>query len=113
MKRFCLALDLIDDEKKIKKYQQLHQKIWPEIAENIRQRGVVDMQIWQVENRLFMIMDTTDDYDENKAQKIALAEPKNIEWEELMWEFQQSLKTAQEGVKWVEMEQIFDLKKQN
>lgn len=113
MKRFCLALDLIDDDEKIKKYQKLHQKIWPEIAENIRQRGVVDMQIWQVENRLFMIMDTTDDYDENKAQKIALAEPKNIEWEELMWEFQQSLKTAQEGVKWVEMEQIFDLKKQN
>lgn len=113
MKRFCLALDLIDDDEKIKKYQQFHQKIWPEIAANIRQRGVVDMQIWQVENRLFMIMDTLDDYNEERAQQIASAEPKNMEWEELMWEFQKSLKTAQEGAKWIEMKQIFDLKKQD
>lgn len=113
MKRFCLALDLIDDDEKIKQYQKFHQKIWPEIAANIRQRGVVDMQIWQVENRLFMIMDTQDDYNQEKAQQIALSEPKNIEWEALMWEFQQSLKTAQEGAKWIEMKQIFDLKKQD
>lgn len=111
MKRYCLALDLIDDAEKIKKYQEFHQNIWPEIAENIRQRGIQNMQIWQVENRLFMIMDTDDDYDEKHAEQIALAEPKNQEWEALMWEFQQRLRTAKPGEKWIGMTQIFDLAK--
>ncbi|ENX28866.1 MULTISPECIES: L-rhamnose mutarotase [Acinetobacter] len=109
MKRYCLALDLINDVGKIKKYQQFHKKIWPEIAANIQQRGVLDMQIWQVENRLFMIMDTQDDYDPAAAHEIALAEPKNVEWETLMSQFQQPLSSAAVGEKWIEMIKIFDL----
>jgi L-rhamnose mutarotase len=112
MKRYCLALDLIDDEEKIMKYRQFHQKIWPEIAANIRQRGVLDMQIWQIENRLFMIMDTQNDYAPLEAEQIAQAEPKNLEWEQLMWQFQQPLSSAKHGEKWIEMQQIFDLKQQ-
>jgi Uncharacterized conserved protein len=113
MKRYCLALDLINDAEKIMKYQQFHQRIWPEIAENIRQRGVLDMQIWQIENRLFMVMDTQDDYDPLKAEQIALDEPKNLEWEQLMWQFQQPLSSANQGEKWIEMQKIFDLKQQD
>lgn len=109
MKRYCLALDLIKDAEKIKQYQKFHQKIWPEISANIRQRSVLDMQIWQVENRLFMIMDTQDDYDPAVANEIALAEPKNVEWERLMSQFQQPLSSAAAGEKWIEMTKIFDL----
>lgn len=109
MKRFCLALDLIKDAEKIKKYQQFHQNIWPEIAANIRQRGVLKMEIWQVENRLFMIMDTQNDYDPAAANDIALAEPKNVEWETLMSQFQQPLSSAAADEKWIEMTKIFDL----
>lgn len=109
MKRYCLALDLIKDEEKIKQYQHFHQKIWPEIASNIKQRGVLDMQIWQIENRLFMIMDTRDDYDPAVANEIALSEPKNVEWETLMSQFQQPFPSAAADEKWVEMTKIFDL----
>lgn len=109
MKRYCLALDLIKDAKKIKQYQKFHQKIWPEIAANIQQRGVLDMQIWQVENRLFMIMETQDDYDPAVANAIALSEPKNVEWETLMSLFQQPLSSAVADEKWIEMKKIFDL----
>lgn len=109
MKRYCLALDLINDTEKIKRYQKFHQKIWPEIAANIQQRGVLDMQIWQVENRLFMIMDTRDDYDPATANTIALSEPKNVEWEVLMSQFQQPLPSAVAEEKWMEMTKIFDL----
>lgn len=35
--------------------------------------------------------------------------PKVIEWEKLMWKFQQKLPFSKEGEKWVEMEQIFEL----
>lgn len=110
MKRYCLALDLVNDTEKIKQYQHYHKKIWPEIATNIRERGVFDMQIWQVENRLFMIMDTTDDYDPETANQIAISEPQNMEWEKLMSQYQQVLPSAKRGEKWVGMEQIFDLK---
>lgn len=109
MKRYCLALDLINNDEKIKEYQQLHKKIWPEIATNIRQRGVLDMQIWQIENRLFMIMETSDDYDVARANQIAASEPKNMQWESLMWQYQQALDSAQDGEKWIEMKKIFDL----
>jgi L-rhamnose mutarotase len=109
MKRYCLALDLIKDVEKIKQYQRFHQNIWPEIAINIEQRGVLDMQIWQIENRLFMIMDTRDDYDPAVANEIALSEPKNVEWETLMSQFQQSLPSSAADEKWVEMTKIFDL----
>ena len=109
MKRYCLALDLINDAEKIKQYQQYHKKIWPEITTNIQQRGVLDMQIWQVENRLFMIMETLDNYDPNVANQIALSEPKNMEWEQLMSQFQQQLPSAEPHEKWIEMTKIFDL----
>ena len=109
MKRYCLALDLINDVEKIKQYQHFHQNIWPEIATNIKQRGVLDMQIWQIGSRLFMIMDTRDDYDPAVANEIALSEPKNVEWETLMSQFQQSLPSSAADEKWVEMINIFDL----
>lgn len=110
MKHYCLALDLVDDAEKIQQYQQYHQNVWPEITTNIRNRGVLDMQIWQVENRLFMIMDTIDDYDLNIAENVAVSEPKNIEWENLMSQYQQVLPSAKRGEKWIEMKKIFDLK---
>jgi L-rhamnose mutarotase len=37
-----------------------------------------------------------------------LANPKVQEWETLMWNFQGQLPHAQEGVKWVVMERIFE-----
>lgn len=111
MKRYCHALDLINDPDKIKQYQQYHKKIWPVIAANIRQRGIIDMQIWQVENRLFMIMDVQDDFDIEAADKIANDSPYNQDWERLMSAFQQPLSSASPGQKWLSMKQIFDLSK--
>jgi L-rhamnose mutarotase len=35
--------------------------------------------------------------------------PKVQEWENLMWKFQQSLRQAKPGEKWVLMEKIFEL----
>ena len=52
--RFCLALDLADDEALIAEYEQLHRRIWPEIAGHLRGQGVLDMQIWRLGTRLFI-----------------------------------------------------------
>ena len=35
--------------------------------------------------------------------------PKVVEWETLMWKFQQSIPNSKPGVKWVLMDKIYDL----
>ena len=46
--RYCLALDLVDEPDKIAEYQRLHQRIWPEVADHLRQHGIVNMEIYRL-----------------------------------------------------------------
>ena len=111
MTRYCLALDLKDDPELIAEYEHWHrsENAWPEIRESIKGSGITEMQIYRTGNRLFMIMETTDDFSaELKAEKDAV-NPKVQEWEQLMWKFQQPLPWAKEGEKWVMMDKIFQL----
>ena len=109
MKRYCQALDLIDDPEKIAAYIRQHERIWPEVAAHIRSTGVEQMQIWRIGTRLFMIMDVNDSFSAERAEALAQANPKIIEWEALMWQYQAATPWADAGQKWVAMEQIFDL----
>jgi L-rhamnose mutarotase len=112
MKRFCLALDLKNDAALIAAYEQQHEKIWPEIKASITSAGIVDMEIYRIENRLFMIMETTDDFSFEAKAESDSANEKVQAWEALMWQYQQALPTAQPGEKWMLMKKIFDLKQQ-
>jgi len=109
MIRYCLALDLKDDERLIKEYERYHQNIWPEIKKSILDAGITNMEIYRTGNRLFMIMETGDNFSFKKKAAMDNSNQKVQEWEQLMWEFQQSLPWAKEGEKWVLMEKIFNL----
>jgi L-rhamnose mutarotase len=111
MKRYCLALDLVNDPKLIEEYEHWHkaENGWPEIKKSISDAGITDMQIYRTGNRLFMIMETTDDYSGEKKAEMDAANPKVQEWEKLMWKFQQPLPWAKEGEKWILMDKIFQL----
>jgi len=63
MKRYCLALDLQEDEALINEYIAYHQNVWQEILEGIKQVGITDMQIYRTGNRMFMIIEAPDDFD--------------------------------------------------
>jgi len=108
-RRFCLALDLVNDERLIAEYEQYHQQVWPEIKKSISDAGIMQMEIYRFTNRLFMIMEVTEDF--NFAQKTAAdsANPRVQEWEQLMWKYQQALPGSKPGEKWVLMEKIFSL----
>lgn len=107
MKRYCLALDLKDDPALIAEYEFHHRQVWPEIIASIRDSGILTMEIYRTDNRLFMIMETRDDFSfETKALADA-ANPKVQAWEKLMWNYQQALPHAKPGQKWVLMEKIF------
>ncbi|SDL82512.1 L-rhamnose mutarotase [Catalinimonas alkaloidigena] len=107
--RHCLALDLQDDPAQIAEYERYHQRIWPEIADSIRESGILHMEIYRVADRLFMIMETTPDFSFEKKAALDASNPKVQEWENLMWRFQKSLPHAQPGEKWLKMEKIFDM----
>jgi L-rhamnose mutarotase len=112
IRRWCLALDLKDDPELIAEYCELHQQIWPEIAASIREAGIVGMEIWRTGNRMMMVMETDERYDP-AAKGVADGEnPKVVEWEALMWRFQQPLPWAATGQKWVPMERVFNLARQ-
>ena len=109
MKRYCLGLDLVNDEKLICEYEIYHQQVWPEIKKSILDAGIVQMEIYRFSNRLFMIMEVNEEF--NFAQKSAAdaANPKVQDWEQLMWKYQQAIPGAKPGEKWVLMDKIFSL----
>jgi L-rhamnose mutarotase len=111
MKRYCLALDLKDDPQLIAEYEHWHkaENSWPEIRKSILDAEILDMQIYRTGNRLFMIMETSDDYQVDKKEAMDALNPKVQEWEQLMWLFQQPLPWAKDGEKWILMKQIFKL----
>jgi L-rhamnose mutarotase len=109
MKKYCLALDLIDDAALITEYENYHQHSWPEVRKSIIDAGILNMEIYRVNNRLFMIMETDDDFDFQKKANMDSSNPKVQEWETLMWKYQQALPGAKPGEKWMLMQQIFAL----
>ncbi|QNN44398.1 L-rhamnose mutarotase [Pedobacter roseus] len=109
MKRYCLTLDLVNDEKLIEEYKQYHQSVWPEVKESISSSGIENLEIYLLGNRLFMIMEVNESFSFDEKAKADLANPKVQEWETLMWKFQQALPGAKPGEKWILMDQIFKL----
>ncbi|CAH0996829.1 L-fucose mutarotase [Emticicia aquatica] len=109
MKRFTLALDLVDNPTLIAEYEKYHEKIWDEITKSILDSGIIDMEIYRIGNRLFMIMETEDDFSFDKKSEMDGSNQKVQEWENLMWKYQQALPMAQPGEKWLLMNRIFKL----
>ncbi|HZR66671.1 MAG TPA: L-rhamnose mutarotase [Terriglobales bacterium] len=108
-RRFCLTLDLKKDPSLIAEYRNYHKKIWPEITESIRSAGILDMEIYLLGTRMFMIMEVNESFSFEKKAKADKQNPKVQEWEQLMWRFQQALPEAKPGEKWLQMDRIFKL----
>jgi L-rhamnose mutarotase len=109
MKRYCLALDLKNDPALIAEYEAYHREVWPEIKKSITDSGITDMEIYRVNNRLFMIMETDDSFNFDGKAAMDASNPKVQEWEQLMWKFQQPMPGSKPGEKWVLMDKIFEL----
>lgn len=109
--RYCFALDLKKDDQLIREYENYHAHVWPEIIDSIKESGILNLEIYRVSNRLFMIMETSEDFSFDKKNAMDAANPKVQEWESLMWKYQQALPVAQPGEKWLLMNRIFELNK--
>lgn len=109
LKKYCWALDLKEDPALIEEYKAYHQAVWPEIIKSIKSAGIEQLEIFQVANRLFMIMKVNEKFSFEKKAAMDAANSKVQEWEALMWTYQQALPTAKAGEKWLLMEKIFEL----
>jgi len=109
MKRYVMALDLINDPQLIKEYEDYHRQVWPEIKRSILDAGVEQMEIYRFENRLFMNMEVGEDFSFEKKAAMDAANEKVQEWEQLMWKYQAAIPGAKPGEKWVMMSKIFEL----
>ena len=109
MKRYCQTLELRNEPELIDKYVEAHAHVWPEVQRGIRLVGILDMQIYRLGTRLFMIMDTVDDFDFEKDNARLATLPRQAEWEAYVAQFQGCDPDAASTEKWQLMERIFKL----
>ena len=111
--KYHFALDLKNDPILIREYEDYHKKIWPEIEKSIFDAGVRTMEIYRVENRLFLLMEVEDTFSLERKADMDATNPKVQEWEKLMWHYQQAIPGSQPNEKWRLMKRIFKLAKDN
>ena len=111
VKRYCQTLDLRDNPELIAEYRRRHSQehIWKEIPEGIREVGILEMEIYLLGTRLFMIVETPLDFDWNTAMARLGTLPRQAEWEDYMAEFQLVKAGMSSAEKWQLMERIFHL----
>lgn len=111
VKRYCQTLDLKDDPELISRYVEAHSryKSWPEIREGIRAVGILEMEIYLLGNRLFMIVETPQDFDWDSAMARLATLPRQAEWEEYVAMFQACKPGSTSDEKWQLMERMFYL----
>ncbi len=111
VKRYCQTLDLKDNPELIAAYRLAHseEKMWQEILDGIRSVGILEMEIYLLGNRLFMMVETPLDFDWESAMARLGTLPRQAEWEEHVGCFQQCLPGARSDQKWQLMERIFHL----
>lgn len=110
-KRFCKTLTLEDDLQLIEDYKKVHAAgaTWPEITQGMIDVGILDMEIYIVGTRLFMIMDTVPDFDHNSAMTELATKPRQSEWEVYVSRFQRTSAEASADEKWQVIERIYKL----
>jgi L-rhamnose mutarotase len=105
-----LTLDLREGPGVVEAYRAHHDAIWPEVERSLRAIGIHALEIYALERRLVMVLETDEGFDmaARFAQHVA-RDPRCAEWEELMKTFQQAPPGAPPGVLWTPMERVYRL----
>ncbi len=109
MKRFCYTLDLKDNSKLKQEYIKHHSNVWPEIINSLKESGIIKAEIYNIGDRLFLLIDTNDEFTEEKKRKLDLKNSIVQKWEALMSNYQKKIEFSKSENKWVRMNKIFEL----
>lgn len=110
-KRYCKTLQLENDARLIEEYKNLHAmgNSWPEITRGMKDVGIIDMEIYLDGTTLFMIMDTEENFDHEKAMTKLAAMPRQSEWEAVVSKFQKTSVSSSAKEKWKIVERIYKM----
>ena len=79
------------------------------MIESFNNLGIVELSLYNIENRLFMIINCNSNFSiENKTER-DLKNSKVKKWEELMNSFQKLIPNTPKGEKWRLMDKIFSV----
>lgn len=111
VKRYCQTMDLKNDPELIREYIKRHsqEEFWPEIGAGMKEVGILEMEIYLLDTRLFMIVETPLDFDWDTAFAKLATLPRQAEWEEYMSLFQIAEPGASSAEKWKPMNKIFNI----
>jgi L-rhamnose mutarotase len=102
------TVNLKDDPAAIEAYRRYHRDVWPEVLQSLREAGVERMDIYVLDRRAVMIVETPDGLDYRTAiQSHAASSERVAEWERLMASLQESPAGAGPGEWWASMEPVF------
>ena len=110
MIRFGMTLMLRDDPEAIERYRREHAQAWPAVVARLRDIGIIGMRIYLLDRRLFMEMDTVDEFDIATGFTSLDEDETYRRWDELMTSLQERAPEAAPGEWWARMEVVFDLK---
>ncbi|MDA9317925.1 L-rhamnose mutarotase [Flavobacteriaceae bacterium] len=109
MKRFCYTLDLKNDNKLKDEYIKHHKNVWPKIIDSMKESGIIKAEIYNIGNRLFLLIDTNDKFTEENKKNLDSKNPSVQKWESLMSNYQKKIEFSKTNDKWVKMDKIFEL----
>lgn len=115
--RHCFALDLVDNHEVVEAYEAWHRpgQTPAEIIAFFRSEGVEDLQIYRAGNRLFMILDLSDDVSAADFAKAGADDDGMKAWVESMTPYQQpiafgAVAATSPSSSWVALGELFNLK---
>ena len=106
MKRIAMTVMLKDDPKIIRRYEELHAHPWPEVLKSGYECGIRRVFIYRYGRRLFLFLETVDEFDLERDSTRILGHPKVLEWDKLTRDLQESVPGAPSDAKWVEMKEL-------
>ncbi|MBM4436953.1 MAG: L-rhamnose mutarotase [Actinobacteria bacterium] len=107
MQRYGRTVLLKDDPEVIRRYEDYHAHVWPEVEASLRSAGITRMLIFRFARTLLMYMETVDGFRFEHTPTPAERDPRAVEWENLMRSFQEPVPGAPSDGTWVTMPEIF------
>jgi len=104
MKRYGMVIKVKPE--KLEQYKRLHEAVWPEVLDTIRQCSIRNYSIYYKDGFLFSYFEYTGRDFEADMAKMA-ADPMTQKWWDLCKPCQEPLKTRAPGEWWAVMNEVF------
>ena len=92
----------------IEEYKKVHGigMVWPEVSRNMKEIGVLDMELYLMGTRAFLIMDAKPEYDPDKDNERWGNMPREKEWQAYVAKYQKIDPESSISEKWRPMDRI-------